>query len=119
MSIQLHLRCAIVVNRRGRAPGDSVRQPTRPVAKPGQIQRPFHAAKLYGRLQYRLGFLAAWLDKKPVLGNWVTYAQGDEIGDPSLTEMKQNTRTSSPEALKVYRLDVLLNKATIGQSSGS
>lgn len=63
-------------------------------------QRPSPAARhveqfgcevLYEQPQNRLLFPSEWLDKKPSLGNSVTYAQVAEICDKLLTELKQNT----------------------------
>ncbi|MGJ5177914.1 AraC family transcriptional regulator [Bradyrhizobium oligotrophicum] len=63
-------------------------------------QRPSLAARhaeqfgcevLYQQPQNRLSFSAEWLDRKPALGNPVTYAQAATICDQMLTELKQNT----------------------------
>lgn len=63
-------------------------------------QRPSGAARhsqrfgcdvLYEQTQNRLLFPAEWLDRKPALGNPVTYAHLTEICNQLLTELKQNT----------------------------
>lgn len=63
-------------------------------------QRPSGAARhahqfgcevLYQQPQNRLLFPAEWLDRKPSLGNPVTYAQVADLCDKLLTELKQNT----------------------------
>jgi AraC-like DNA-binding protein len=51
----------------------------------------FACEVLYEQPQNRLSFPAEWLDKKPALGNPVTYAQVTNICDQLLAELKQNT----------------------------
>jgi AraC-like DNA-binding protein len=51
----------------------------------------FGCEVLYEQPQNRLSFPAEWLDKKPALGNPVTYAQVTNICDQLLAELKQNT----------------------------
>jgi AraC-like DNA-binding protein len=51
----------------------------------------FGCEVLYEQPQNRMLFAAEWLDKKPSLGNPVTYAQVTNICDQLLAELKQNT----------------------------
>lgn len=57
----------------------------------GRLAEQFGCEVLYEQPQNRLSYAAEWLDKKPALGNSVTYAQVADICDQLLTEMKQNT----------------------------
>lgn len=62
--------------------------------RPSSDARPaekFGCEVLYDQPQNSLSYQAEWLDKKPVLGNSVTYAQVARICDQLLIEMKQNT----------------------------
>jgi AraC-like DNA-binding protein len=67
-------------------------QLTSRMPSPGaRLPEKFGCEVLYGQPQNRLSYPAEWLDKRPALGNSVTYAQVADICDQLLTEMKQKT----------------------------